>query len=121
MRDFAKYRDLVLSDQDEAAVLADLLRVTVSRFFRNAPHWERLADAVLPSLLARFPEAHALRAWSAGCASGEEPFSLAILWLGRIAPRFPERRPEIVATDVDEACLARTGGRCGVSGFSWCP
>jgi chemotaxis methyl-accepting protein methylase len=107
IQDFARYRDLALSYPSEAAALAGLLRVTVSRFFRNGPLWGRLAELVLPDLLARFPDACPLRAWSAGCASGEEPFSLAILWLGRMAPRFPGRRLEIVATDVDDACLAR--------------
>ena len=70
--------------------------------------WERLADTILPQLAARcaarkFP----LRCWSAGCASGEEPYSLGVLWRKELAARFSTVPIEILATDIDPLLLAR--------------
>lgn len=82
------------------------LRVTISRFFRDRQLWSDLHDRILPGLAQRFGPS--LRIWSAGCAGGEEPYSLAMLWneLGRPVPL------ELLATDADAGCLARA--RAGV-------
>jgi len=88
--DLASYRGCLESQPAEWEVLDRLCRVTISRFYRDRAVWEALAGEVLPAL---GPEP---RAWSAGCASGEEPYTLALL--GEL---------HVVATDVDETVLRR--------------
>lgn len=96
-------------DADEAAGLAELMRVTVSRFFREAPLWETLEKKILPRLLAGAGPGRPLRAWSVGCAGGEEPYSLALLWDARLQARHPRRKIEILACDIDRDSLERAG------------
>lgn len=64
---FDAYLDLLRSDARERAGLADLMRVTVSRFFREKECWRTLAGKVLPALLAGRVKGDTIRAWSAGC------------------------------------------------------
>jgi chemotaxis protein methyltransferase CheR len=86
-----------------------LCRIAISRFHRDRGVFDHLLRAVLPGLAQRASErgAEAVRCWSAGCASGEEPYTLRILWdLGLPAER--ARVPlRIVATDVDARLLER--------------
>ena len=103
LANFADYLERLHDDPVEAAGLADRMRVTVSRFFRDRQLWGSLLAGVLPSLLGAKPPGEPLRLWSVGCCSGEEPYSLAILWREHFAPR----PVEIVATDIDSACLQR--------------
>jgi chemotaxis methyl-accepting protein methylase len=105
--DLAAYRQRLAADPAEAARLPELLRVTVSRFFRERPYWTSLAETVLPPILAAKGNGAPLRAWSAGCCSGEEPYTLAILWLERLQPRYPGHPLEMLATDIDPEVLAR--------------
>lgn len=101
IHDFPRYRDLVRRDPAEREALRSLLVVTISRFFRNARVFRVLSREILPRLAAK---GTAAAAWSAGCAGGEEPFSLRIAWeeLPGEKPPFP-----VVATDVDPASLER--------------
>lgn len=82
-----------------------LLAVVISRFFRDRGMWVRLASHWLPILMDRFPEG--LTVWSAGCAGGEEPYSLAMAW--EAAAASAGRRPalRIVASDAEPSNLAR--------------
>ena len=82
------YRAHLATNEDEWRELDALCRVTISRLYRDGMVMDRLAREVLP---------RARRVWSAGCASGEEPYTLALL-----APHV-----EIVATDVDGELLER--------------
>ena len=97
--DLGSYRALLEARPAEWDELDRLCRITISRFYRDRAVWEVLARDVLPALGPR------PRAWSAGCASGEEPYTLALL--GEL---------RIVATDVDETVLGRA--RAGVYGAS---
>jgi chemotaxis protein methyltransferase CheR len=72
-----------------------------------------LRKRVLPEIAARaVRERRAARIWSAGCASGEEPYTLKIIWDREVAPSFSGAAVSIVATDVDEAVLARARRGC---------
>lgn len=93
-----------LMQRDPAALQAfkNFFTINVSEFLRDPARWDDLARVVLPRLYeegGRRP----LRVWSAGCAGGAEPYSLAML-LEELAPAQPHR---ILATDIDEAILAR--------------
>lgn len=103
------YRARLRGDPEERPVFDRMCRVTVSRFFRDRHLWRVLAEEVLPRLVreVRRTGGDHLDVWSAGCASGEEPYSLALLWLREPASRGPSVRPRILATDVDLHLLVR--------------
>jgi chemotaxis protein methyltransferase CheR len=99
----ADYRAYLAANPGEWARLDELCHVTVSRFYRDRGACELLRDEVLPELAGQA----VVEAWSAGCASGEEPYTLALIWHFGVAPRFPSAALRILATDVDEAVLGR--------------
>ena len=102
------YRSLLERSPNEYARLRDALTINVTRFYRNAETWNLLRREVLPELLdARRAE---VRAWSAGCASGEEPYTLAVLaadHLDRAARGDELPRLTVDATDIDRVSLER--------------
>ena len=101
IHDFPPYLSLLRGSSAEREVLRSFLNVTISRFYRNRKVFESLARHVLSPLASKGNPA---RAWSAGCASGEEAFTLRILWEMLPGPRPPLF---ILATDVDAECLLR--------------
>lgn len=107
--DCAAYRDYLAAHPDEWATLDTFCRISISRFARERAVFERLGSDVLPSLaadaLAR--GAAELRCWSAGCASGEEPYTLTMLWRLLLAGRYPGLTLWVIATDIDERLLER--------------
>jgi chemotaxis protein methyltransferase CheR len=104
-----EYHMYLESHPDEWATLDSFCRISISRLVRDRAVFEVLTQLVLPHLaaLALARGARELRCWSAGCASGEEPYSLSMLWKLELAHRFPDLALTIVATDIDEALLAR--------------
>ncbi len=111
----AAYRDRLARDRDEWIVLDSFCRIPISRFWRDRAVFDQLADRILPRLAAGAAASGraSVRAWSAGCASGEEPYSLAIAFaLGPAASAGAGL--EIIATDADANLLARA--RRGVYG-----
>jgi chemotaxis protein methyltransferase CheR len=107
--DPAAYRTYLESHPGEWEVLDSLCRISISRFARDPAAFHGLASEVLPALasgtVARGDTQ--LMCWSAGCASGEEPYSLNILWKLELAQRFPALSLHTVATDTDEQLLDR--------------
>ena len=82
-----------------------LMDVSISRFFRDGPLWQTLEAEILPSLIAEHPGG--LRVWSAGCALGQEAYSLRILW-ALLAEKTTSMPPlELWATDVNPDYLER--------------
>jgi chemotaxis protein methyltransferase CheR len=118
LADIDAYRALLDTDPAEWNVLDSLCRITISRFFRDHAVFDALGADVLPRLARRAAARgdHLIRCWSAGCASGEEPYSLALLWRFRIAPQFPGVDLRIVATDVDAHMLERARRGCYMVG-----
>ena len=111
LESLAAYRRRLREQPQEWQTLDRMCRVTISRFWRDRGTFGHLEERVLPELAA---EAFAVGrrtvdAWSCGCASGEEPYSLAILWRERLASRFPGLRLRVLATDVDLHLLERAG------------
>lgn len=104
LEDLDAYRALLERRPEEWQALDALCRIPISRFFRDRGVWEALAREVLPRLASGRDR---LRAWSLGCASGEEPYSLAILWQTALASRFPGVTLEVLATDAEAHLLER--------------
>lgn len=111
---FADYMRLLDADPREYDRLIDALTINVTRLFRNREVFEVLDRLVIPTLWDAEPGP--LRVWSAGCSSGEEPFSLAVLFHLLAARRNDLsglRRVDILGTDID----ARSLDRARAAGF----
>lgn len=96
---------------DEAVLLFRDLLIGVTRFFRDPPAFESLARAVLPRLFAGKGAREAVRVWVAGCATGEEAYSIAILLREHMDGLGVLPRVQVFATDIDEPAIgtARAG------------
>lgn len=107
------YCDLLARNERELDILLDGLTINVSQFFRNGTTFEKLRVDILPALFARLRREGRSRTtfWSAGCAGGEEPYSLAIILKDSFPEELKEFKISLVATDIDERILdaARTG------------
>lgn len=109
LADPAAYQSYLDAHPEEWAVLDSFCRISVSRLVRDRLVFTELGRVVVPTLAAaalRRGERR-VRCWSAGCASGEEPYSLNILWKLELASRFPAVSFTVLATDVDEELLER--------------
>jgi two-component system, chemotaxis family, CheB/CheR fusion protein len=108
---FPEYHDYLQVDPDEFTRLFNTILINVTSFFRDAPTWTALADTVLPALLAELGPADPIRVWCAGCASGEEAYTIAMLLAEAVGPEQFRERVKIYGTDVDEEALnqARLG------------
>ncbi len=110
IRELADYRELLLKNPEEMAVFESLLRVTITRFFRNADVWEELGQVLVREVTA-LDNSVIFSSWSVGCAGGEEPYSLAML-LNQLSRRGEFSHPwRILGTDSDDASLKRAGER----------
>ncbi len=120
---FDAYSLLLDQDAHEYDLLLDALTINLTKFYRNAETWRALADPYVTELWrARRGE---IRAWSAGCASGEEPYTLAVV-LAETARRLGQdgllARARVDATDVDRESLERTRTAAyGAAAFSEMP
>ncbi|QNG37963.1 PAS domain S-box protein [Geodermatophilaceae bacterium NBWT11] len=101
--DVAAYRDHLELHPAEFTALFNTVLINVTSFFRDQESWDHLTQVLLPPLLARN---RPVRAWSAGCASGQEAYSLAIVMAEALGVEEFRRRVKIYATDVDEEALA---------------
>ena len=101
---FGDYTDYLHVHPEEFTALFNTILINVTSFFRDADAWQYLAESVLPELLAR-RDSQPLRAWTAGCASGEEAYTLAMLFAEALGIEQFRERVKIYATDVDEDAL----------------
>ena len=111
--DFAAYKLRLTANPAEWQALDECCHITISRFFRDRGVFGFLRTRVLPEIAARAGrEQRAARVWCAGCASGEEAYTLKILWDLELAKLYPDVSLSIVATDIDESMLARAREGC---------
>jgi two-component system CheB/CheR fusion protein len=107
IEDYPEYMDYLQVNSEEFAALFNTILINVTDFFRDPDAWEVLRDEVVPAVLAgRGPE-DPVRIWSAGCASGQEPYSLAMLFAEAVGAEQFRQRVKIYATDVDEEALTQ--------------
>jgi two-component system CheB/CheR fusion protein len=99
------YLDHLEVDPEEFTHLFDTILINVTSFFRDPPAWEYLGAEILPRLAADKRDGDPIRVWSAGCASGEEAYTLAMALAEALGPEVVRERVKIYATDVDEDAL----------------
>jgi two-component system, chemotaxis family, CheB/CheR fusion protein len=108
--DYMDYRDRLESSAEEFGHLFNTILINVTSFFRDPETWAYLQREVMPDLIAAAANQD-IRVWSAGCAGGEEAYSLAIAFAEALGIEEAAKRVKIYGTDVDEDALrdARTG------------
>jgi len=108
------YRDYLGKHEAEWRILDDLCQVTISRFYRDKLMYRFLAREVLPNLAqqALNQGEDYLRVWSVGCGSGEEPYTIALIWRLQMQARFPGLSLRLVATDVNPVMRQRVADAC---------
>lgn len=109
LESLAEYRRRLDAQGDEWRWLDQCCRITVSRFARDAAVYQALRERYLPerASAARAHGRRRLRAWSAGAASGEEAYGLAMAWHMELGSQFPELELEVLGTDADPTVLER--------------
>ena len=106
MDNFGDYIELLrAADEVELEEFANAITTNLTAFFRENHHFEFLASTALPALEKRNAATRRLRIWSAGCSTGEEPYSIAMI-LREEMHRFPGWDVKVLATDIDSQVLA---------------
>lgn len=111
-RTMQEYSEYLRSHPEEIGELVKSFLINVTQFFRDPDAFAYLKSDILPKLIAQSRDRdRVLRFWTAGCASGEEPYSLAMLLTDLLSAELPEWSVKIFATDLDEAAInfARRG------------
>ncbi|HEX6350286.1 MAG TPA: CheR family methyltransferase [Candidatus Dormibacteraeota bacterium] len=103
---YSEYLDRLQVDADEFGHLFDAILINVTAFFRDPEHWDYIGRHILPTLIGEKPATAPIRVWTAGCASGEEAYSIAMLLADALGSEGLRRRVKVYATDVDEDALA---------------
>ncbi|MFD5096106.1 CheR family methyltransferase [Amycolatopsis thailandensis] len=108
---YPDYRDFLESNADEFQELFNTILINVTSFFRDPAAWHYLQTVVVPELIAKAGPGGDIRIWSAGCSSGEEAYTLAILFAEQLGVEASTKQVKIYGTDVDEEALreARAG------------
>jgi two-component system CheB/CheR fusion protein len=102
---FDEYLDALQASSDEFAALFNTILINVTTFFRDPEAWDFVRTDVIPAILAARGPNDPIRVWSAGCASGQEAYSLAMLLAEALGPDDYRQRVKIYATDVDGDAL----------------
>lgn len=100
IEDYKIYLDFMEKEPQHWRKFVDTLTINVSEFYRNPPQWEVLEKKILPDLLTK---SSSLKLWCAGCSTGEEPYTLAMVMM----TLFPSVRFSLLATDIDEEVLKK--------------
>lgn len=113
-RSYRDYIELLDREPSEYDSLLDDLTINVTQFFRDLPVFQNLEEEVLPLLIYHRVMAgrSSFRIWSAGCSSGEEPYSIAILMRELLGEDYGDFSVTIMATDIDEEVLAQAQEGC---------
>ncbi len=104
-RSLAEYHDRLAASVEEQALLRRELLIPVTRFFRDASTFEALAEEVIPDLVARWKDPGPIRVWVACCASGEEAYTVAMLFAEAFQRLGVTRAVKVFATDVEQQYL----------------
>lgn len=108
---FEEYLDYLTVNPREFTDLFNFILINVTDFFRDKEAWEYISETIIPRLMAMKRREEQIRIWSAGCASGQEAYSIAILLAETLGEETFRERVKIYATDIDEEALneARQG------------
>ena len=106
-KDHAAYLEYLEAQPGEFAALFNTILINVTSYFRDASAWEYLQKEILPRIIANKERYEPIRIWSAGVASGEEAYSIAMALCEALGASEYRQRAKIYATDVDDDALSR--------------
>ncbi|MFP4006552.1 MAG: CheR family methyltransferase [Spirulinaceae cyanobacterium] len=114
IRSFEAYQGYIKANPSELEILDRCCFITISRFWRDRVVFDNLRDSAFPQIarLAQHRGDSTLRGWSAACASGEEPYTLNLLWRIDLQPQFPDLEFSLIATEVQSEMLRRAQNAC---------
>ncbi len=104
---YRDYAERLRTDPDEYPKLFDALTINVTKFYRNPEVYQTVAERVLPKIIEGWDQRASLQFWSAGCSSGEEPYSVAIMWTEFKRKHGLNGQAQVHATDIDRLCLEK--------------
>lgn len=93
----SEYYAIILKDKEELKILLDSVTTNLTRFFRNQAHFDALENYVIPELIKLRQTEKKLRFWSAGCSTGEEPYTLAMILKDKLPPGWSF---DVIASDI---------------------
>jgi two-component system, chemotaxis family, CheB/CheR fusion protein len=102
---FTDYLDYIQVHPEEFLPLFNTILINVTSFFRDPNAWNYLQTQIVPEILSKKLDTDSIRIWTAGCASGEEAYTLAMIWAEALGSEAFRQRVKIYATDVDEEAL----------------
>jgi len=105
VKTYSEFAQLLEQNPAEFDQLCNTVLINVTAFFRDGVPWDALASTIVPRILESKGPEEPIRVWSAGCASGEEAYTLAIVLAEALGPEAFRSRVKIYATDVDEQAL----------------
>lgn len=106
----AEYYDYLRSNKEELDLLFQDLLIQVTSFFRNPENFTYLSDSILPEIFKNSTDNSSIRIWVAGCSSGEEAYSMAILfseYLGKHRQDYPHQKIQVLATDLSKTAIQK--------------
>jgi two-component system CheB/CheR fusion protein len=103
--DYTAYQDVLEVDPREFTQLFNTILINVTSFFRDPDAWAHLREHVIPGLAASVPDGRPLRVWCAGCASGEEAYTVVMALAETLGEDAFRRRVKVYATDIDDEAL----------------
>lgn len=106
LTNFKDYLLKIKEDTKELDHLSRILTITISRFFRDQVVFDRIANSLIPDIIKN-NNRNEINVWSIGCANGEEPYSIAMIWKWSIQKIWPEVKISILASDIDENLIKR--------------
>ena len=114
LADLGAYRTFLTSAPEEWARLDAMCRIPISRLYRDRGTFDVIAQQLLPKVAATASARgdDAVKCWSAGCASGEEPYTLVMAWRFCVAHDWPALGFTVLATDADETMIERAEAAC---------
>lgn len=114
LADLSAYQAFLTSHPAEWAPLERMCRIPISRFYRDRGVFVCISSRLLPEAASQAAARgdNAVTCWSAGCASGEEPYTLAMAWRFCIAPRWPAVGFTVIASDADATMIKRAEAAC---------
>jgi two-component system CheB/CheR fusion protein len=104
---YAEYVDHLQVNSEEFVALFNTILINVTSFFRDPETWDYIRSTVVTALLAERSPEDPVRIWSAGCASGQEAYTLAMVFAEAVGADQFRQRVKIYATDVDDNALAQ--------------
>lgn len=102
---YSDYREYLEAHPDEFTLLFNTVEINFSCFFRDISTWDYIKAGIIPRIIAGKSQSEQIRVWSAGCATGEEVYTLVMVLAEALGIEEFQKRVKIVATDVDSEAI----------------